>query len=132
MGLGDSEIANISGGSPTALLPWMVLGCLASVRRATRKSGGVSLEVGMAEVDGDASGVFCFERRGIKWGDDAAAAEVGGLETDAFLIGKGEQVDGKGQRDFFLMKRFERGEGGNDAEDSVIFPGVDHRIEVGT
>src|SRR5258708_3186556 len=42
-----TENASISGGSPTALLPWMVFGCVALGSKVTLNSMGASLNAGI-------------------------------------------------------------------------------------
>jgi hypothetical protein len=83
-------------------------------------------------LDGDPRGVFCCESFRVERGGDAAAAEVGGLETDAFIVGKCEQVDGVGEVGFLLPEGVQGGERGDDAEGAVVFPGTDDGVVAGT
>ena len=82
--------------------------------------------------DGDTIGVASGEGGGIERACDGAAAEIGGLETGAFFVGKGEEMDREGELDLFLLEIFQSGEDCDDSQRAVVFPGIDDGVEMGS
>ena len=91
----------------------------------------VPAEGGEDKGEGLAFRVFAVEGAVIKFADDAAAAEIGGLEADSFFVREGEEVNRKGEGDLLFGENFEGGEGADDAEGAIILSGVDDGVDVG-
>ena len=91
----------------------------------------VPTEGGEDESEGLVFVVLAREGAVVEIADDAAAAEVGGLEADAFFVGEGEEVNRKGEDDLFFGKNFEGGEGAHDAEGAIILSRIDDGVDMG-
>lgn len=92
---------------------------------------GVRVKAPEAEglLHGDALGVAELEPSGLEGAGEVAAAEVGGLVAQAFLIGKTDDFEGEGQG--VGLGGFECGQGEEEAEGAVVFAGVAHGVEMG-
>lgn len=91
----------------------------------------VPAEGGEDEGEGLAFGIFAVEGAVVEFADDAAAAEVGGLEADAFFVGEAENVNGEREGDVLFGEDFEGGKGTDDAEGAIVFSRVDDGVDVG-
>ena len=76
--------------------------------------------------------VLTIESAVVEFTNDAAAAKIGGLKADPFLVGEGENVDWERKGDVLLGEDFESGEGTDDAEGTIVFSRINDGVDVGT